>query len=145
MAVASFSFTRDLLSLPDLDIVSTPNTADYVLETFGRPGRVPINTVASSGLVHGDVVIRSRLQQATIPISFLVQGDTVADVESGIEAAEECFAQFTYAATWDINGVGRGYSCDPSPVQSETVVEGYVRARIARLSVVLSVYPLAAS
>ena len=144
-ANSAFTFTRTLLGLPDLVIPSEPLHGAYTLETFGRPGRVPVNSVASSGLVHGDVIIRSKLQQATIPFSFFVQGGTVQQVENRIDNAEDCFSQFSYAVSVDIGGAVRGYVCDPSPVQAEQVLEPWVTGHIARLSVVLSVYPLASS
>ena len=145
MADAALIFTRTLLGLGDLTVIDD-TSADYVLETLSRPGRTPVNTMASSGLTHGEVITRTRLEQATIPFSCLVQGTTTDQVETRIDALERCMSQLYFEVTHDVDGYGRGYDVYASTVsQPDGILHGWVDNYIARLSVVLSVYPLAAT
>jgi hypothetical protein len=144
MADASFTFTRPGTGLGTM-VISSDVSDYYVLESFTRPGLRPVNSYASSGLVHGDVLVRSRLEAANIGITFYVTGATTNIVENRVDAAEACFAQFTYAVTMDIDGHARGYACDPSSVDAGPVEAGLVDAHLCLMSVNLSIYPLASS
>ena len=141
----SLTISRTSLSLADLVIGNDPTTGFWLPEDgLEEPDQTwRLTYMPDHPDVHGKQLLSAVMEHSAIPATIYTKAADVATLGAQKAALSEALGQFSYTVTLNLDGVTYSYSADPCGPRWGAVDSGMVRARIARASVVIPVYPIA--
>lgn len=143
--ILSLTIGRTSLSLPDLVITNDPTAGAFWLPEEGleEPDETwRLSYFPDSREVHGRALASAVREHSAIPATIYT--DATSSVELGQNKAilSAALGQFTYPVTLDLDGAALTYDADPCGPRWGAVDSGMVRAKIARASVSIPIYPI---
>lgn len=143
--ILSLTIGRAGLSLADLVIGNDPSTGFWLpeegLEEPDQEWR--LSYMPDHPDVHGKQLLSAVLEHSAIPAVIYTKAADAATLASQKAELATALGQFSYTVTLNLDGATYTYSADPCGPRWGPVDSGMVRARIARASVVIPVYPIA--
>lgn len=141
----SLTIGRAGLSLADLTIGNDPTSGFWLpeegLEEPDQSWR--LSYMPDHPDVHGKQLLSAVLEHSAIPAVIYTKAATSADLATNKATLATALGQFSYTVTLNLDGATYAYSADPCGPRWGAVDSGMVRAKIARASVVIPVYPIA--
>ena len=141
----SLTISRTSLSLADL-VIDQDSTQPFWLPEDGleEPDNDwRINYMPDHPDVHGKEKLSAVLEHSAIPAVVYTKAADVATLAAQKAALAAALGQWSYTVTLNLNGATYAYSADPCGPRWGAVDSGMVRAKIAKASVVIPVYPIA--
>ena len=141
----SLTISRTSLSLADLVIGNDPTSGFWLpeegLEEPDQEWRV--NYMPDHPDVHGKEKLSAVMEHSAIPAVIYTKAADAATLAAQKAALAGALGQWSYTVTLNLDGALYAYSADPCGPRWGAVDSGMVRARIAKASVVIPVYPIA--
>lgn len=125
MIESSGAISRSRLSLPDLAITGDGSGPySFTEHGIGRPVRTVRNSFADpSQHISGALLTQSVRDVSALPLEVLVQGASVAALDSLLDDLDDALFQLTYATTVTIDGVSKTWASLPTALE---IVDGSV-------------------
>lgn len=144
--ILSLTITRAGLSLPDLVISNDPEAGDFWLPEDGleEPDQNwRLDYMPDHPDVHGRDLLSASREHTDIPVTVYTDAASSAALATNKATLAAALGQFTYTVTLNLDGATSTYSADPCGPRWGAVDSGMVRARLARASFTIPVYPIA--
>jgi hypothetical protein len=143
--ILSLTISRASLSLADLVITNDPTQPFHLPEDGLEEPDVTYRLayMPDSRDVHGKELVAAALEHSAIPATIYAKAAdsaTLATLKAELRAA---LGQFSYDVTLNLDGATATYSADPCGPRWGAVDSGMVKARMAKASVTIPVYPIA--
>lgn len=146
--ILSLTIGRASLGLADLVITNDPAAGAFWLPEDGleEPDQTwRLNYAPDSADIHGRELLSASRDHSSIPATIYTDATSSAELAANKAALSAALGQFTYPVTLDLDGAPLTYDADPCGPRWGAVDSGMVRARIARCSVSIPIYPIPVS
>lgn len=141
----SLTIGRAGLSLADLVIGNDPESGFWLpedgLEEPDQEWR--LSYMPDHPDVHGKQLLSAVREHSAIPAVIYTKAADAATLAAQKAELATALGQFSYTVTLNLDGATYSYSADPCGPRWGAVDSGMVRAKIARASLVIPVYPIA--
>jgi hypothetical protein len=128
---------------PPLVIGTHPASANYWLDAagLGRPGRGWERTYASAPDWHGEVLVRARRTNLSLPLTVYVQGNSSTQVENRLDDLLDAVGQLAYDVTVTVDDEATTYACDPADAEfGDGYDPGMVQALMRKVTLAVPTY-----